>query len=66
MTTFRIQALECFGFEWDSRSAVWENRLSVAAYHRTHGHCDRRMPVLMKFDLLKDFTEVRDKHVGTA
>jgi hypothetical protein len=37
MTTFRIQALESFAFEWDSRSAAWRNRLSELADRRTHG-----------------------------
>jgi hypothetical protein len=41
MTTFRIQALESFGFEWDSRSAAWEDRLSeLADFRRIHGHCN--------------------------
>jgi hypothetical protein len=39
MTTFRIQALESLGFEWDSRSAYWEDRLSeLADFRRIHGH----------------------------
>jgi hypothetical protein len=40
MTTFRIQELESIGFEWDSRGATWEDRLSeLAEYHKVHGHC---------------------------
>jgi hypothetical protein len=38
MTTFRIQALESLGFEWNMHG---EDRLSeLAEYHRIHGHCN--------------------------
>jgi hypothetical protein len=41
ITTYRIQALESLGFEWDSHEAAWEVRLSELADYRTlHGHCD--------------------------
>jgi hypothetical protein len=40
MTTFRIQALESLGFEWNRFGATWEDRLSeLADYRRIHGHC---------------------------
>jgi hypothetical protein len=38
MITFRSQELESLGFEWDSHSAAWEDRLSeLADYHKIHG-----------------------------
>jgi hypothetical protein len=41
MTTYRIQALESLGFEWDTRGAVWEDRLSeLTEYHRIHRRCN--------------------------
>jgi hypothetical protein len=41
LTPYRIQALESLGFEWDSHSAAWGNRLSeLANYHKLHGHCN--------------------------
>jgi hypothetical protein len=41
MTPSRIQALESFGFEWDSHGAAWEERLSeLAGYLKIHGHCN--------------------------
>jgi hypothetical protein len=43
MTLPRIQELESLGFEWewDSRGAAWENRLSeLADYKKIHGHCN--------------------------
>jgi hypothetical protein len=41
MTTFRIQELECLGFEWDSHGAAWEDRLSeLADYRIFQGHCN--------------------------
>jgi hypothetical protein len=41
MTTYRIQELESLGFECDSRSATWEERLSeLADYCRIYGHCN--------------------------
>jgi hypothetical protein len=37
----RIQELESLGFEWDSRDATWEDRLSeLADYRKIHGHCN--------------------------
>jgi hypothetical protein len=39
MTTLRIQDLESLGFEWDSRGAAWEDRLSeLDDYRKIHGH----------------------------
>jgi hypothetical protein len=42
MTLVRIQELESLGFEqWDSRSDAWDDLLSeLAAYRKTHGHCN--------------------------
>jgi hypothetical protein len=41
MTAFRIQELECLGFEWDSHGAAWEDRLSeLADYRIFHGDCN--------------------------
>jgi hypothetical protein len=41
MTTYRIKALESFGFQWDCYGAAWEDRLSeLADYHKIHGHCN--------------------------
>jgi hypothetical protein len=42
MTTFRIQALDSLGFEWDrSTASVWEDRLSeLADYRKINGHCN--------------------------
>jgi hypothetical protein len=41
MTTLRIKELENLGFEWDSRGAIWEDRLSeLADYRKIHGHCN--------------------------
>jgi hypothetical protein len=41
MTTFRIQALESLGIEWDCHSAAWEGRLSeLADYRKIYGHCN--------------------------
>jgi predicted chitinase len=41
MTLSRIQTLESFGFEWDSLSAAWADRLSeLADYRKIHGHCN--------------------------
>jgi hypothetical protein len=41
MTLPRIQELESFGFEWDSRGADWKDRLSeLAHYCKKHGNCD--------------------------
>jgi hypothetical protein len=41
MTLSRIQELESTGFEWDSRDAVWQDRLTeLAAYRKIHGHCN--------------------------
>jgi hypothetical protein len=40
MAAFRIKELDSLGFEWDSRSAAWEDYLSeLAAYRKIHGHC---------------------------
>jgi hypothetical protein len=39
MTTYRIQALESLGFEWDCYDIVREDRLSeLADYRKIHGH----------------------------
>jgi hypothetical protein len=39
MTLSRIQKLESLRFEWDSRGAAWEDRLSeLADYRKIHGH----------------------------
>jgi hypothetical protein len=41
MTLSRIQALESLGFEWDSHSAVWKDRMiELANYRKIHGHCN--------------------------
>jgi hypothetical protein len=41
MTTNRIQELESLGFEWDSLSTAWEDRLSeLADYRKIDGHCN--------------------------
>jgi hypothetical protein len=41
MTLSRIQALESSGFEWDSCSTAWEDRLTeLAEYRKIHGHCN--------------------------
>jgi hypothetical protein len=41
MITFRSQELESLGFEWDSHSTAWEDRLSeLADYHKIHGECN--------------------------
>jgi hypothetical protein len=41
MTPSRIKELESLGFEWDSHSAVWEDRLrELAIYRKLHGHCN--------------------------
>jgi hypothetical protein len=41
MTTFRVQALESLGFEWDIFSAAWDDRLSeLADYRGIHGRCN--------------------------
>jgi hypothetical protein len=41
MTTFRIQELECLGFEWGKHASAWEDRLSeLADYRKIHGHCN--------------------------
>jgi hypothetical protein len=41
MTTLRIQTLESLGFEWDTRGALWEARLSeLVGYRKIHGHCN--------------------------
>jgi hypothetical protein len=41
MTTFRIQALESLGFEWDCYGAAWEDCLSeLADYRKLNGHCN--------------------------
>jgi hypothetical protein len=41
ITALRIHALESVGFEWGSRSAAWEDRLSeLADFRRIHGHCN--------------------------
>jgi hypothetical protein len=41
MTTYRIQALESLDFEWGSRGAAWEVRLSeLANYRKIHGRCN--------------------------
>jgi hypothetical protein len=41
MTLSRIRELESVGFEWHSRGAAWEDRLSeLANYRKIHGHCN--------------------------
>jgi hypothetical protein len=41
MTTFRIQALESLGFEWDFHGTAWDDRLNeLANYRKIHGHCN--------------------------
>jgi hypothetical protein len=41
MTLSRIQQMESLGFEWDSRGAAWEVRLSeLVDYRKIHGHCN--------------------------
>jgi hypothetical protein len=41
ITLPRIQALQSLGFEWGSRDATWEVRLSeLAEYRKVHGHCN--------------------------
>jgi hypothetical protein len=41
MTTFRIQELECLGFEWDSYGAAWKACfIELADYCKIHGHCN--------------------------
>jgi hypothetical protein len=41
MTNFRILELEFLGFEWDSRDATWQDRLSeLAEYRKINGHCN--------------------------
>jgi predicted chitinase len=41
LTTFRIQALESLGFEWDCLGTAWEDRLSeLADFRKIHGHCN--------------------------
>jgi hypothetical protein len=41
MTLSRVKALERLGFELDSYSALWEDRLSeLSDYHKIHGHCN--------------------------
>jgi hypothetical protein len=41
MTLFRLQKMESLGFEWNSRSAAGEDRLSeLADYRKNHGHCN--------------------------
>jgi hypothetical protein len=41
MTTSRIRELEKLGFEWNSRSDAWDDRLSeLAAFRKIHGHCN--------------------------
>jgi hypothetical protein len=40
MTAFRVQELESLGFERDSQSDAWQDRLSLLAdYRKMHGHC---------------------------
>jgi hypothetical protein len=41
MTLPRFQALKSLGFEWNTRSASWEVRLSeLVDYRKLHGHCN--------------------------
>jgi hypothetical protein len=41
MTLSRIQELERLGFEWDTRGAAWQDRLTeLADYRKIYGHCN--------------------------
>jgi hypothetical protein len=41
MTLSRIQELASLGFEWDSHSVTWEERLSqLGDYRKVHEHCN--------------------------
>jgi hypothetical protein len=52
ITLSRIQALERLDFEWDYRSAAWDESLSeLAEYRKVHGHCN--VPQRKKNDRIK-------------
>jgi hypothetical protein len=41
MTRFRIQKLECLGFEWEPQESAWEMRLAeLRGFRDAHGHCN--------------------------